>query len=346
MNLLSGPFMLVFYFRLDENITVANGNLKSDCTFCNAVLSTKLTGGIVRNGKAYDIFFCNKCVIGITIPVPSPEELTGLYSSDSYRATSGVKFNRLLERLVYLFRLRRKRRIEKYIKKGRILDIGCGRGLFLSLMRSCGWEVTGTEFNSETASYASRAYGVDVKTGDPSEWGFPDGSFDVITINHALEHIRDPGEIISTCKKLLRKGGLLVIAVPNISSLQAAAGKSAWFHLDIPYHLYHFSEEGLAGLLQKSSYHISRTRRFELEYGPFGWLQTLLNLSGIRTNLLYTLLKNPELRKGEFAKTRGADVILTLIFLPLYLPLSFMLSLFESLILKRGGTVEVYAVNE
>lgn len=346
MNLLPGLFKLVFSFRLDENITVTNGTLESVCIFCNALLSTKFTGEIVRVGKAYDILFCKKCVIGMTIPVPSLKELTGLYLSDSYRATSGVKFNRLLERLVYLFRLRRKRRIEKYIRKGRILDIGCGRGLFLSLMSSSGWEVAGTEFNGETASYAFRAYGVDVKTGTPSEWGFPDESFDVITINHALEHIRNPGEIISTCKKLLRKGGLLVIAVPNISSLQAAAGKGAWFHLDIPYHLYHFSEEGLAGLLKKSSYHISRTRRFDLEYGPFGWLQTLLNLSGIRTNFLYNLLKNPELRKSEFAMTRGAEVILTFILLPLYLPLSFVLSLFESFILKRGGTVEVYAVNE
>lgn len=337
--------MLVFSCRLDENITVTNGTLKSVCTFCNSVLSAKFAEGIVRNGRAYDIFFCSKCMIGMTIPAPSPEELGELYSSDNYRAASGVKFNRPLERIVFLFRLGRKRRIEKYIKTGRILDIGCGRGLFLSLMGSGGWEVAGTEFNEETASFASRAYRVEVKTGGPAEWGFKDESFDVITINHALEHIRNPGEIISACKRLLRKGGLLVIAVPNISSLQAAAGKGAWFHLDIPYHLYHFSEEGLAGLLKKSSYHIAGTRRFELEFGPFGWLQTLLNLSGITTNFFYDLLKNRELRKRAFAEIRWADVILTFILLPLYLPLSFMLSLFESYILKRGGTVEIYAVN-
>ena len=306
----------------------------------------KLIGDGERDGKTYDVYFCKKCVIGVTIPMPTLKELAGLYSSESYRTTSGVKFNKLLEHLIYLFRLRRKRRIEKYITKGRILDIGCGRGLFLTFMRNDGWEVTGTEFNGETASYASRDYGIDVKTGRPSNWGFPDESFDVITINHALEHVQNPAEIFSSCRRLLRKGGLLVIAVPNISSLQSAAGKRAWFHLDIPYHLYHFSEEGLVGLLKKSSFYISRIRRFDLEYSPFGWIQTLLNLSGIRYNLFYNLLKNPELRKSEFAKARRADVMLSFILLPLYVPLSFVLSLFESLILKRGGAIEVYAVKE
>lgn len=306
----------------------------------------KLTGDVGWDGKTYDVYFCQKCFIGITSPLPSLKELTTLYSSEGYRAASGVKFNELLERLIYLFRLRRKKLIKKYIGRGRILDIGCGRGLFLTIMKNDGWTVTGTEFNEETASYASRAYGIDVKTGTPSEWGFPEESFDVITVNHALEHVRNPAEILVTCSRLLRKGGLLVIAVPNISSLQAAAGKSAWFHLDIPYHLYHFSEEGLAGLLEKSSFHISRIRRFDLEYGPFGWIQTLLNLSGIRNNLFYNLLKNPELRKTELAKARRTDVILTVILLPVYFPLSFVLSFFESFILKRGGTTEIYAVKE
>jgi 2-polyprenyl-3-methyl-5-hydroxy-6-metoxy-1,4-benzoquinol methylase len=306
----------------------------------------KLTGNIERDGKEYDIYLCKKCLIGVLSPMPSIEALKSLYSSESYRATSGVKFNEFFEQLIYLFRIRRKRRIKEYIKRGRILDIGCGRGLFLNIMRKDGWDVMGAEFDEEIASNAFKAYGVSVKTGNPSEWGLSDESFDVITINHALEHIKNPVEILNASKRLLRKGGLLVIATPNISSLQAAAGKKVWFHLDIPYHLYHFSEEGLVRLLQKNSFNISRIRRFDLEYNPFGWLQTLLNLSGIRENFFYNLLKNPELRNREFVKTNIPYLMLTVILLPIYFPLSFLLSVFESLMLKRGGTVDIFAVKQ
>jgi 2-polyprenyl-3-methyl-5-hydroxy-6-metoxy-1,4-benzoquinol methylase len=324
---------------------MTQGGLNPVCIFCNGPASTKLISCQGKEGKTYSVYFCEKCAVGFTVPVPSPAELTGLYTSESYRVESGVRFTKLLERLIYLFRLGRKRRIEQYAKKGRILDIGCGRGLFLSLMKRGGWEVAGTEFNEETASYASRAYDLEVKGGDATEWGFPDESFDVITIHHVLEHTRNPEETLAACRRLLKKGGLLVVAVPNLSSLQAAVGKGVWFHLDIPYHLYHFSEAGLTELLEKSSFSVRKIKRFDIEQGPFGWIQTLLNRSGIRKNLFYNLLKDPVLRKRELSEATTTEIVFTFILLPVYVPLSFVLSLFESFLLKRGGTVEVYAVN-
>jgi SAM-dependent methyltransferase len=314
------------------------------CPFCGNLLSRKFRGVRNNDSSKYSVFFCERCAIGVTLPAPSTADLNLLYGFESYRTASGVRFSRLIERFIFLFRLGRRRRIEHFIRKGRILDIGCGRGLFLALMRTGGWEAAGTEFNEETASYASRAYGLDVRSGAPSEWGFTDASFDVITIHHALEHVPDPGEMIGACRQLLKKNGLLVIAVPNLSSLQAAAGKEAWFHLDVPYHLYHFSEAGLAGLLRKYSFSIARISRFDLEQGPFGWLQTLLNRSGIRRNLLYDLLKNPALRNHEKAGAIKMDILYTFLLLPLYIPLSFLLSFVESFLIKRGGTVEMYAV--
>jgi len=322
---------------------MTQGTLKPVCTFCNNFATKKLITG-VEGGKSYDVFFCEQCAIGVTTPMPSYAELNALYASESYRTASGKRFNKLLERFIYLFRLGRKRRIEHYVKKGRILDIGCGRGLFLSLMRTGGWEVAGTEFDEETASYASRTYGIDVKSGVPSEWGFPDESFDVITIAHVLEHSQNPENMLAACRRLLRKDGLLVIAVPSIASLQAVVGKKVWFHLDIPYHLYHFSETGLAGLLKKYSFSISRIRRFDLEQGPFGWIQTMLNLSGIRKNLFYNLLKDPVLRNRELLEATKTEIVFTFILLPVFIPLSFLLSFFESFLLKRGGTIEIYAI--
>jgi hypothetical protein len=87
-------------------------------------------------------------------------------------------------------------------------------------------------------------------------------------------------------------------------------------------------------------------RRLDLEMDPFGWLQTLLNISGIRKNLLYNMLKKQELGKEEIAHAKAGEILLTFALLPLYLPLSLFLALSESFFLRRGGTLEFHAVKE
>ena len=320
--------------------------MKKICAVCNSVIEEKLVSGIKRNGKYYDVFFCRECRIGATLPVPSSEQLAQLYSSGNYRSTDGGRrFNPFIEFFINLSRLMRARRIEKHVRRGRLLDIGCGRGLFLHTMRTRGWEVRGVEFSEETARSAAGAYGIDVRAGNPADWGFGAEEFDVVTISHVLEHVERPAEMMNECRRILKKGGLLVIAVPNILSLQASAGKGAWFHLDVPYHLSHFSEEGLSGLLKKHSFEIVNIRRFDLEYNPFGWVQTLLNMSGIERNLFYDLLRRRTSGGKRFSDFKTSDLILTFGLLPLYLPLCLLLSVFESSVLKRGGTIELYAVN-
>ena len=277
------------------------------------------------------------------MPVPSHEELVRLYSRGAYRGEEGKRFTFVIEFFIFLLRKMRKVRIKNYISGGRILDIGCGRGLFLKIMRDDGWEVNGVEFNAEAVS---NVYGISVVSGEPASWGFPDGSFDAITINHVLEHFPQPREMIHECGRLLKKGGLLMCAVPNFLSLQSSVGKGAWFHLDVPYHIHHFSEEGLRSILTESGFRIVRIRRFDIEQDPFGWLQTLLNMSGIKKNFLHNMLKRPELRQGEMERARAMDLLLTLILLPFYLPLSISLALLESFLLRRGGTLEFHAVKE
>lgn len=319
--------------------------MKNICSFCNNLLKIKFAENIRKFNKLYDVYVCEICMVGFTIPMPSQQDLSEFYLPGAYRLDTGKRFNPIFEYLIYLFRLLRKREIQKYVKTGHILDIGCGRGLFLHLMRKHGWKVAGVEFDEETALHVSKAYGFKVI---PSEFisELPDKSFDVITLFHVLEHTISPQMTINECKRLLKEGGLLVIEVPNLSSLQASIGKKAWFHLDLPHHSYHFLEVGIKALLKKNSFRILRVKQFSLEYNPFGWLQTLLNMAGLRENLFYSLLKSSELREKELSGFRKKDLFLTFILLPIFLPLSFMLSLFESFFLRKGGTIGVYAVKE
>jgi SAM-dependent methyltransferase len=212
-------------------------------------------------------------------------------------------------------------------------------------MKQDGWSVQGIEIDRAIAASLSEAYGIDVLSGDLLQHRLPEASFDVIVISHVLEHLRRPLETMQECKRLLKQGGLLVVSVPNLHSLQSSVGKKGWFHLDLPNHLYLFSERGLVQLLQSNSFRIVNIQRLDLEYGPFGWLQTLLNLSGIRENTLYHVLKSSSLRKNDMERPTNMDLIKTFLLLPFYIPVSLLLSIFEVLI-KREGTFEVFAVKE
>ena len=311
--------------------------------FCKNEATIPVLKNIPKNGKTYSIFECAECRIAITHPFPSDDELGRLYSSGNYRTGKGKRFGFLIESLIHLGRILKRRRITEHVKQGRILDIGCGRGLFLDVMRLGGWSVIGTELNEETASYATKVFGLEILPGDLVQHQLPGESLDAININQVLEHLKNPREVLMECRRLLRRSGLLVISVPDLRSLQFTVGKESWFLLDLPCHLFHFSEEGLKDLLKKNGFHIKRVKRFNREYSPFGWLQTLLNVSGIRFNLLYDLLKAKELRGGEIEHIKPGGILATLLLLPIYFPLALILSVAEPAIWKRSGSVEVYA---
>ncbi|MCH8156431.1 MAG: class I SAM-dependent methyltransferase [Nitrospinae bacterium] len=327
-------------------MTQTNKSSGPCCSFCGKELAISVLKSIPKNGAAYNISECAECRIAMTHPFPSDEELTRLYSRGNYRTDTGKRFGSLIESLIHFGRILKRRSIHDFVKPGRILDIGCGRGLFLDVMRRGGWSVIGTELNAGTASYAVKVYGLEILDGDVTQHQLPAESMDAININQVLEHLKNPGEVLTECRRLLRKDGLLIISVPDLRSPQFTIGKENWFLLDIPFHLFHFTEEGLSSLLRKNGFSIRRVKRFNLEYSPFGWLQTLLNISNIRFNLLYDLLKSRELRGSEMEPIKPGGIIATLLLLPIYFPLSMVLSVLEPLLWKRGGSIEVYAVKE
>lgn len=313
------------------------------CDLCRAPLGRELSVGRRPDDGPYRVHFCSNCRIAVTVPRPSPEELRRLYATDLYRTREGKRFITPIEHSVSLFNRLKSTIVTRRRKSGSILDIGCGRGLFLNVMAGKGWRTTGVEFNAETAAYASRVYGIEVITVQDLAQ-IPDKEYDVITMYHVLEHVERPDTLLDECLRLLKEGGLLFVAVPNISSLQALAGKYRWFHLDVPHHLYHFTTDGLLRLLRRKTFSVEALRHFDPEQNPFGWLQTLLNLSGIRKNFLYDFLKKRELRTVRDGAWPLRDALATVLLLPLYLPLAAALSVIEAAVARRGGTIEVVAV--
>jgi 2-polyprenyl-3-methyl-5-hydroxy-6-metoxy-1,4-benzoquinol methylase len=102
--------------------------------------------------------------------------------------------------------------------RGRLLDVGCGNGSYLSLMRTLGWDVAGVDVDPQAVAVC-RARGLSVFPGTLEEASFPDGSFDVITMNHVIEHVSDPLALLRECYRILSPGGYVGIVTPNVKSL-------------------------------------------------------------------------------------------------------------------------------
>ncbi len=78
---------------------------------------------------------------------------------------------------------------------------------------------------------------------------------------------------------------------PNFGSIKAAVAGESWFHLGLPIHLYHFSEQGLVDLLEKAGFVVVERSHADWIQNIYGWLQSLLNRAGISHNSLYDLLR-------------------------------------------------------
>jgi SAM-dependent methyltransferase len=160
----------------------------------------------------------------------------------------------------------------------RVLEIGCGGGWMLGALREQGRWVVGTERSLEAARPA-RENGSLVFVGDLTALS-PRASFDVIVLFHVLEHLEDPRAALAACAAHLAAGGRIVVGVPNRASWQARAFGSAWFHLDVPRHVVHFSPRSLDRAFAAVGLRRVRTSYVSPEHDPYGWLQSALDRLG------------------------------------------------------------------
>ncbi|NOZ81594.1 MAG: class I SAM-dependent methyltransferase [Candidatus Micrarchaeota archaeon] len=111
---------------------------------------------------------------------------------------------------------------EEMLRKGRglkILDVGCGTGEVSKLFIDLGNEVYGTDAVTSALREAKKR-GVKVKRCDVEKGlQYPENSFDVVFAGQILEHIYDTENFLKECKRVLKKGGILIITTPNIASL-------------------------------------------------------------------------------------------------------------------------------
>lgn len=138
--------------------------------------------------------------------------------------------------------------IEHYIGYGRLLDVGCNGGFFLSALSS-NFEKHGIEIDPEAVSYARRThgdFGDNILNVSLNDIPYEEASFDLITMRGTIEHLPDPVEAISKVAGLLREGGFFFIsATPNGDSFAAALFREKWSLFHPIQHIWHFSPRTL-----------------------------------------------------------------------------------------------------
>ena len=211
----------------------------------------------------FQIYECLQCGLLFTEPRPPKDKIGEYYKSEEYYSHQENKkgFIPKLYESIKTLNLKAKYKIAtKGIKKGKALDIGCGVGDYLHTMETEGWETTGIEPSEEAKAIAKKR--TKAQLYSPEEIGqLKDESFDLITMWHVLEHVDDLKTEIAHLERLLKKGGRLVLALPNYKSYDANYYKEYWAAYDVPRHLNHFCRISIGNIFKNSQLKWNETKR-------------------------------------------------------------------------------------
>jgi SAM-dependent methyltransferase len=292
--------------------------LMLDCAWCGSPLDR---GALRLRGRTR----CSRCGAATTDPWPSEEELARAYG-DWYRPASGRRFAFVGDRVLRRTRAALAGRLDAIAPPGPVLDVGAGDGVLLDAIRRRGREAHGLERSSTRA---------DVRDEPLAE---VEGRWAALVFWHSLEHLPEPGAAIGHAARLLVPGGVVVVAVPNLDSLQARAFGDRWLHLDPPRHLVHLTAAALTAGLERHGFRVERRSQLRGGQVVIGWLDGLVgSLSGgLR---LYDALRRPDARSAPLGPGRRAGAIAAGVLLA---PVAVALAAVEAA-LGRAGTVYVEA---
>lgn len=265
---------------------------KINCKLCQSSKFEKLFE-VDRHGKSYTVVKCINCDLIFVNPQPSQKEIQAHYKKNydySYMEETDNNNHYYAGELTLL---------EKELgRKGRILDVGCGAGQFLARAQKRGWKVQGIELSSKIASFGRKNFGIKIRTSNFNQFSSKE-KFDVITMHHFMEHVRDPSRCLLKANRLLKKSGLFLLSTPNINSFDAKISAKRWEWLSPPAHLFFFSKKNLRELLEKSNFKLVKVRTIRKDAKPL--FLSLINAGLFRLGLWQLAKKkvDEEKKKGR-----------------------------------------------
>jgi len=237
---------------------VCKNNAFSDFLTCKDYTASK---------ESFNLVTCNACKFVFTNPRPKQDEIGRYYQVENYISHTGTQTG-LVNKLYHFarkFTLKQKLKLVNSLsKKGSLLDIGCGTGNFLQVVKNDDWKVTGVEPDPAARKLAIETCGENIH-----EEAFLNqeniNKYDIITMWHVLEHVHELDKRLQQLKKLLQPGGRLIVAVPNCASKDAAHYKAFWGAYDVPRHLYHFTPKDIKKLFESNLFEVEKILPMKLD---------------------------------------------------------------------------------
>ena len=283
----------------------------------------------------WSLHHCLHCGTSFVNPTPDSETLAKYYDEDYYGQGEG-KFVWSVEAVVQFFRYLRARAIRRLIRSGRVLDVGCGRGVMLKFLKSWGYEVDGIELDTVAAVRARNNLGQEIFHTMEGPFGFLPEQYQAVCFWHSLEHLPEPAKTLKMAEDLLAPGGVLVISAPHMASLQSRLSGPSWLHLDLPRHLVHFDMNRLATFFQDRGYEVIQHRHFSQEYNVIDTLCYLCGVLGFNHLYPYNLIRGRD-RHEDCKDIHHLSIVLGLsLLLPLTGIAVFIASFFS--FLRCGST--------
>jgi 2-polyprenyl-3-methyl-5-hydroxy-6-metoxy-1,4-benzoquinol methylase len=221
--------------------------------------------------RTFHLSRCVACYSLFLDPLPELAEIAGFYpaaywwkSSSSVLKKLEMLYRRTVLRDHLTFIVKVAANVRSSPRPLRILDVGCGSGTLLGLLKKHGFDVLGLDYSREAAAIASIENNVEVVVGSLEEAHFEDASFDLVTLFHVMEHVTNPRQVLAEVRRILKPNGRLVIQVPNIESWQFKLLGEKWYGLDIPRHVIDYSNKSMHQLLNHAGFSVHRVRHFNL----------------------------------------------------------------------------------
>ena len=274
------------------------------CTACGSIEAAAqifASYGFDNRDERFDIVRCRTCGLARTSPFPDTAQLASYYSASYYGDGNRKKFFGPVEWFAQSENRQRAGNLEKHgARSGRVLDIGCGRAGFLKALQARAHDCYGLEIPG--FPLAPSEPGLTLFHGEPEMLGFEGAFFDAVSIWHVLEHTQNPSKVLREISRVLKPGGVLALAVPNFGSTQARLFGKNWFHLDLPRHLFHFTEPMLTKMLRDTGLEPVRVSTHSIHQNLYGFIQSLLNGLFPRTpNKLFNFLKGGNKKESSLA---------------------------------------------
>ncbi len=220
------------------------------CPVCDGKVRTVLARG-GRDDPSLTTVVCLGCGLVSHHPLPDPVAVAAYYEREYRLAHKGAAHPKPKHVLRALRgAIARARRLAPLLPKGAsVLDVGASSGEFTHIMAGLGFQATGVEPNRGYAAFARQTYGVAIHDGGYAAAPFVPGGYHLITLNHVLEHLPDPGEALSRFHELLAPEGLLFLEVPNLLGVRKRA--ATLFHTA---HVWNFTPQTLTGLAARHGF--------------------------------------------------------------------------------------------